>query len=130
MIDLNPEGKRPSQYINPHPLRHFWGWLFRKRVFAEDAVNRVSYDIQGRELEGYREHDREVTDYLRGIAREHHPTVWDAEKYTGQIGAALLELKCAKCAFMWPCPSWSLATRNDLEPLRIVLKQREKKSDG
>ena len=130
MIDLNPEGRRPRQHIDPHPLRHFWGWLFRKRVYAEDAVRYSSYEIQAREVEDWKSSYYELEEYLRGIAREHHPTVWEADKFTHQIGASMLELKCAKCAFMWPCPSWSLATRNDLEPLRIVLEQRKKKTDG
>lgn len=121
--------RNPWVYIDPHPWRHLLAWVLRRRVRSEDVVPRSSYENEVDETNSWREEYYELRGYLEQIAREHHPVVRDAEKYTGQIGAYVLELGCATCPEGWPCTSWSIATRNDLEPLRIVLEQRRPKGE-
>lgn len=115
----------PKVYVKPNPWRHLLAWMFRRKVHADDVVPKRWIEEAHRSADEWKNNYYEVKGYLEQLAREHHPVVRDAEKYTGQIGASVLDLACAECAYGWPCPTWSLATRNDLEPIRIVLKQKK-----
>lgn len=125
MIDLNPEAGQPDHYILPHPMRHLIGWLFRKRVYAEDAVRNSSYKFLHHKLEAREQDYFELREYLNGIAREHTPIVWDADRIDVSVFHPTLKLVCQKCQHMWPCPSWKLATRRDYPPVEIRMEPRD-----
>ena len=117
----------PAAWIKAHPWRHLLAWMFRRNVYSHDSVPRHWYEGEQRDRAFHKERYEELRDYLEDVAQKHYPVVHNAERMDVSVFDPTIELKCSCCPYMWPCPTWKVATRRDYEPVRVHMKQREAK---